>query len=235
MPILDDQYSDEGPSFQATTFFHSKNCDILVDVPDTSCVKCEIAGSGRCSSVRGSQVRKALPLKDKAPLSACTKERLVATVQHQRLVSKDLESKAEDLKKEIEENSVAVGEKLEKDLLTILADISLDQSPHVKLFWEQQKILLSSSFGHIYHPQLIRFCLSIHAKFPAAYKELRELGILILPSERTLHDYRNFFKPKPGLNPENICKLQNLPRTFFNTQRYVIVVFDEIKIQSQLV
>ena len=106
----------------------------------------------------------------------------------------------------------------------------------MKLFWDQQKSLLSSSsFGRRYHPQLIRFCLSIHAKSPAAYKELRESGVLVLPSERTLRDYRNFFKPKPGLNPENIEKLKDLCKTFFDIQRYVIVAFDEMKIQSQLI
>ena len=43
VPILKDQYFDEGPSFHATTFYHSKDCDIFVDSPNTSCLKCKIA------------------------------------------------------------------------------------------------------------------------------------------------------------------------------------------------
>ena len=135
-----------------------------------------------------------MPLKNNAPLTSCSKERLVATVQKQRLTCKELESQIQQMKTEIEDNSVTVNKDLENDLLQILGHTSLNNTPHMKLFWEQQKNLLSSSAsGRRYHPQIIRFCLSLHAKSPAAYKEQRESGVLVLPSERTLRDYRNFF------------------------------------------
>ena len=83
----------------------------------------------------------------------------------------------------------------------------------------------------------MRFCLSLHAKSPAAYRELRDSGVLILPSERTLRDYmyRNFFKFQPGLNPANIQRLQDMTNEYFDIQKYVFVSFDEMKIQSKLV
>jgi hypothetical protein len=44
--------------------------------------------------------------------------------------------------------------------------------------------------------------LSLHGKSPSAYRELRDSGALILPSERVLRDYKNYFKPKVGINSE---------------------------------
>ena len=74
----------------------------------------------------------------------------------------------------------------------------------------------------------------MHAKSPAAYKKLRNSGVLVLPSQKTLRDYRNFFKIKPGLNSENIERLKGLC-SVFGIQRYVVLSFDEMKIQSKLV
>ena len=58
-----------------------------------------------------------------------------------------------------------------------------------------------------YHPQIIPFALSLHGKSPAAYREIRDSGAMILPSERVLRDYKNYFKPKAGLNVDNIESL----------------------------
>ena len=125
---------------------------------------------------------------------------------------------------------------MEKDILAILADGYDEVTQHMKVFWEQQRKLLSTpKFGRRYHPHIIRFCLSVHAKSQAAYRELRDSGILVLPSERTLRDYRNFFKPRAGFHPENIERLRNQTSQYFDIQRYVIISFDGMKIQSKLV
>ena len=137
-------------------------------------------------------------VKEKAPLAGSSKERLIATVKQQRIESKALKEKLLGLENEIERNSITLNEALESDLLSILGNTDLKRTPHMDFFWQQQKKLLSSpKFGRRYHPHLIRFCLSVHAKSPAAYKELASSGVLVLPSERVLRDYRNFFKPKP--------------------------------------
>ena len=56
------------------------------------------------------------PLKSNAPLSGSSKERLISTVQKQRLVCKELEGRIAELTKEIESNSIPVDETLEKDV-----------------------------------------------------------------------------------------------------------------------
>ena len=98
-----------------------------------------------------------------------------------------------------------------------------------------QKLLASPKFGRRYHPHLIRFCLSVHAKSPSAYRELASSGVLVLPSERVLQDYRNFFKLKPGFLTENIDKWSEVTTPLTGCQRYVVLSFDEMKIQSNLV
>ena len=131
----------------------------------------------------------------------------------------------------MKKNSISVNEALEKDLLDIFANNTEEVTPHMKVFWEQQrKLLASPKFGRRYHPHVIRFCLSLHAKSPAAYKELKDSGVLVLPSQRTLRDYRNFFKPKPGFNSKNIERLKEHSKDYFDIQRYVVLSFDEMKI-----
>ena len=165
-----------------------------------------------------------MPVKDKAPLASCSKERLVASIKQQRLRCKDLESQLEGMKKEIYSNNIEISKALEDDMLNILDNSYLNSTPHMNLFWQQQKKLLASSkFGRRYHPHLIRFCLSLHSKSPSAYRELASSGVLILPSERTLRDYRNFFKPKPGFNEENVSQLKEHTSQLFDMQRYVIL------------
>ena len=75
----------------------------------------------------------------------------------------------------------------------------------------------------------------MHGKSPSAYRELRDSGALVLPSERVLRDYRNYFTPKAGINKENVADLHSKVASFGPTQQYVVLVMDEMKIQSNLV
>ena len=153
-----------------------------------------------------------------------------------RLECKQLEGRIKELEAKINDDGVGISGSLENDILKIMGGQNLEATPHMKFFWEQQmKLLQSEKFGRRYHPQIIRFALSLHRKSPAAYRELRDSGALILPSERVLRDYKNYFKPKAGLNIENIDHLQKKASSLSGIQRYVVVVMDEMKIQSNLV
>ncbi len=107
----------------------------------------------------------------------------------------------------------------------------------MKLVWEQQKKALSqqSNFGHRWHPHFIRFCLSIYSKSPIVYQELRDSGTMQLPSSRTLRSYRNNFKPGAGYLPENIKSLISRTKGFLDKDRWIVVMFDEMKIKCNLV
>ena len=103
-----------------------------------------------------------------------------------RLENKMLEERLEELQQKIVEHGVSVDQSLE-DILKIMSAQNLEVTPHMKFFWQEQiKLLQSSSCGRRYHPQIIRFALSVHGKSPSAYRELRNSSALVLPSERVL-------------------------------------------------
>ena len=144
---------------------------------------------------------------------------------------------------ELEETNIEVDHELSNDFSKILNLANdADITPFMKLFWEQQKKLFSSSSkGVRYHPMIIRFCLSLAAKSPSCYEELRNSKVLILPSQmilpsqRRLKDYRNAIRPQRRFNYEVIEELKSLTNSYFDVQRYVVLLFDEMKVQSNLV
>lgn len=82
--------------------------------------------------------------------------------------------------------------------------------------------------------------MSLYAKSPAAYNHLRfdeknGTGALILPSQRTLRDYRNYIQPKTGFNPDIVNDLTTKTKDFTDVERFVVLSFDEMKIQEDLV
>ena len=58
---------------------------------------------------------------------------------------------------------------------------------------------------------------------------------LILPNEWILKDYKNYFKPKASINLDNTEPLREKVSSFSEVQRYVVIVIDEMKIQSSLI
>ena len=86
-----------------------------------------------------------------------------------------------------------------------------------------------------YHPMIIRFALSLAIKSPVAYEELRKSGIMILPCRRTLRDYKNAVTPSTGFNPGVIAELKKMCKDFNDLEKLVVLSFDEVKIQSNLI
>ena len=194
------------------------------------CKPCASASSSIKRVARKKSKASATPAKPKASLASCGPEKLRATVKSTRLQVKDLEDRLQQLQQRIEQQGIGISEGLEK-ILKIMGGQSLEAIPHMKFFWqEQMRLLQSAKMGRRYHPQIIRFALSLHAKSPSAYS-----GALILPSERVFRDYKNYFKPKAGINKENVESLREKTSSFTPVERYIAVVMDEMKIQSNLV
>ena len=228
----------EEPHFQVSIIYRSVGCDTLTSSEhlNSLCKPCESVLKKMKRVAKRKDRGSASPAKTKAPLSKCGPKKLQSTVVSTRLQVKDLEDRLQKLQKEIQQHDVGVSETLEKGILTIMGGQNLDATPHMKFFWQEQiKLLQSSKMGRRYHPQVIRFALSIHSKSPSAYRELRDSGALVLPSERVLRDYKNYFEPKPGINKENVESLREKTSSFTSVQRYVALVMDEMKIQSSLV
>ena len=56
-----------------------------------------------------------------------------------------------------------------------------------------------------------------------------------MPSQRRLRDYKNYTRPQRGFNPEIVNELIHKVRNFSDIEKYIVLLFDEIKIQENLV
>ena len=99
-------------------------------------------------------------------------------------------------------------------------------------FGNNNKNCSYNPIGLRYHPMIIRFCLSLASKSKSSYEELRNSSILVLPSSRTLRDYKNAIAPQTGFRKQIIDDLNKLTRDYFNIQCLLI---DKMKIKSNLV
>ena len=125
---------------------------------------------------------------------------------------------------------------LPNDAVKIMNENESRFTPFVKLFWEQQKATFKKNPKVVrYHSMIVCFWISLASKSLSAYDEIRDSNILILPSRRTLRDYRNVIRPKVGFNPELINELKNVTKNLDGIQRFICLCFDQIKVQSSLV
>ena len=123
-----------------------------------------------------------------------------------------------------------------KDDTHELIENNLVVPPFMKLFWKEQKKYFSiNQKDRKYHLMIIRFCLSLVAKSPSAYDKLRDSNILILPSKGTLRDYKNATWPHLGFNRSVIDELIKIASSSKGYERCVVLSFDEIKMQENLV
>ena len=159
--------------------------------------------------------------------------------------TKEIERLKSRLRETTERCGIHVGKELENDLTKIMEEKTdeirqkypSDSFHH--LFWNQQleALRVRDKRQIRWHPMMIRWCLSLKLISSASYRALRLLNLLVLPSERTLRDYTHFVKAKPGFQPEideQLCrdaKLDSIP----DFQKYVCLVFDEIKVKEDLV
>ena len=84
---------------------------------------------------------------------------------------------------------------------------------------------------------IIKWCLHLKMISSAAYHAMRSSGFIKLPSERTLRDYTHLIKAATGIQPEVSVQLMKEAKVkdLEEWQKYVAVVFDEIKIKEDLV
>ena len=142
-----------------------------------------------------------------------------------------------------QQSSVVIDERLSDDILQLSRENGKDMeelmpanSP-ARLLWDQQKQALSakSTQGMRWNPLMIRLCLSLKLKSPAAYRTLRDSGLLVLPSERTLRDYTHYIKSGPGYHLEvekmlsTSAHLEDSPPY----QRLVVIAIDEMKVKAR--
>ncbi|PFX17055.1 Transposable element P transposase [Stylophora pistillata] len=187
-------------------------------------------------TIKAEERRLSKPTNVKAPVSKTDPERIKLTLQEQRLKCAELEQELNEMRAAIVKTNIEVDHELSNDFAKIFDEADDKITPFMSLFWQQQKKLFSSSrTGVRYHPMIIRFCLSLAAKSPSCYEELRNSKVLVLPSQRRLKDYPNAIRPQRGFQEEIVQELNSLTDTYFDVQRCVVLLFDEMKVMSNLV
>ena len=182
------------------------------------------------------------PAQSNAPITLTSRERLKISLQDYRIENKELKDQIKMLQKVIDKSAIQTSESLNNDLVSIMSSADPNKvSPFMKFFWEQQqKYIQSSSTGVRYHPAVTRYCLSLLAKSSSMYEDIRYnektgTGFLILPSQRRLRDYKNYICPQRGFNKDIIMELSQKTKEFSDSEKYVSLLFDEMKIQESLV
>ena len=143
IPIESYHYEEDGPPFQAKVFISSEQCELLCN--DISCSSCPEQERFLGKTKQNKAKQAVEPLKSNAPLSGSSKARLVATVQQQRLVCKELESRIAELEKEITTSSIPIDETMEKVILSILADSGEEVTPPHESFLGAAKMTGSNA------------------------------------------------------------------------------------------
>ena len=224
-----------------TVYYRSSNCRTLTDdVPQ--CQSCKERESTEVVLLERNKKTLQTPAKLKAPLSKTSTERIKLAMQAYRIENKELQDQIVKMKEAIASSSVPIDKEFSDDFVSIIKGTDPKKiPPFMKLFWEeQQKYLQSSKSGIRYHPMVIKFCLLLASKSPAAYEALRfneksQSGVLVLPSQRTLRSYKNYIRPKQGFNKEIIEELSEKIKEFSDIERFVVLLLDEMKIQENLV
>ena len=243
--------------------FRSRNCHVLVTKSDvlcppslklcSSCVHPDFRQSLRSREcylrTKGKNDEGTVKADSKTPFSHLSPEQKASRLKNLSRVAHNLKHKVQRLQakldKMISDEAVDLSpeqgtlmSKLAKENQSKVTERWAENSPQ-RLLWEQQvkRNSVKGPGGMRWHPTIIRWCLSMYIKSPAAYKQLADSEFLYLPSQSTLKTYSNFTDNMPGVNPEIIkilIKEFNLPNApAFQTN--VSLVWDEMKIRSGLV
>ena len=220
---------------KSVVYNRPKNCFVLKE-SESQCENCFQHEKRSAKELEKKSKNLCNPAKPKAPVSATHPNRLKLTLQQQRLKCGQLQKEIEEMRLAINSSGISVDSQLDQDVKLIMSREGSKISPFMKLFWEQQQKAFNSNSNAIrYHPMIIRFCLSLAAKSSSAYDELRDSKILTLPSRRTLRDYRNAITPRVGFNEGVIEELSRTASNLQGIQRFIVLGFDEMKVQSKLV
>jgi len=159
-------------------------------------------------------------------------------LQHDEIKKKDLriaylEKRFQDI---LDKDGVDVDSDVSEDLANILANSNL--TTEQEIFFREQFSCFSKADpkAHRWHPYMIRLALHLHMVSRSAYEDLRNTGIIKLPSSRTLYDYSHAFVPEEGISDGSIALAKSKIDKFQKKhQKYVTVFADEMTVSKNLV
>ena len=143
----------------------------------------------------------------------------------------------------IQTDGVKLDEPTSNGLLSILQNHQRQQTRSLNdtftgIFWQQQlkAASLKNKKGMRWHPAMVRWCLYLHHKSSGCYNTLRNSGVISLPSDWTLRDYRHSSTSRVGFSKEVDYELfeaisQQSPK---HLAKYVGLSLDEMHVKEGL-
>lgn len=136
-----------------------------------------------------------------------------------------------------EPETLTLSETDDHDMSHIFEEVIKSSPPKViEFLTSQQDALSRKPKGRRWNKNIIRICLTMWCRSPKCYKDLRDSGFMLLPSQRILQIYKNKIHQKPGINKEliqwmkNEALCRNLPPDGYEGG----LMLDEMSIQSDL-
>ena len=166
--------------------------------------------------------------------------KLKTVTKEKKAVKRKLNLTNKMLSDEIEKNGILLDDDMANSFQTIIekkqdevCSTFAPGSPQHLLWSQQTEALRSSKYAMRWHPTFLRWCISLYGKSPSAYKMVKGSKFLVLPHESTLLDYSNYLNVSPGVNVEILKTISEESDESF--RQNVTIIFDEIKIKSNLV
>ena len=193
-------------------YLRSKSCALLLS-SDNPCKSCHEENIKFNKEIN--YKKSVLTAPAKLNIKFTSPDRIKLTLQHKSLECKQREEQISNMEKTLDSDNHIVSPELLTDFQKSFSQSNEKYVPPLmKLFWQEQQkyITLSSPSCIRYHPMIIKFCLNLVAKSPSAYKDFpydnkTGTGVLVLPSLRTLRDYKNYIRPTRGFNPDIVNEL----------------------------
>lgn len=125
----------------------------------------------------------------------------------------------------------------ESFLCDVLNTIAPELSSNQKLLIESQlKNSKGSPYARRWSEEMITMCLTLWARSPQAYADLKKSGFLVLPSSRLLSMYKNAIQQSAGINPDIFKWMRKTAEEKLKNKSdwYGGLVLDEMAIQEDL-
>jgi hypothetical protein len=231
---------------------YTNDCCLLVPQGISRCDGCKKFGSNLRARASHYNKTSQIPTNSEktkqnsfVPISTLTEAEKAARYKNMGKTLHNLQKKTKKQAKKLskfDSESVTVDQEKHDVLMKIVNELSPDfyskypvNSPE-RIFWEQQlkASKVKSPNGMRWHPKIIKWCISLFSKSPAAYEQLSKAGFITLPCRSTLKKYINFTTSMPDINPD-ILELVSQEFDVENAPDYkknVCLVWDEMKIKS---
>ena len=228
------------------SIYHA-NCEVLVTGDSRKCKHCKKHRKSLCAMAcreRKDDVTDPSSHTNYACLHTPEKhERLSRNQKEKQRLSRKVVELESKLAAATEQVGVTLDDKLHNDMKKIGASLmkqvydSYPEGSFQRLFWDQQ--IKASGFKNSksmkWHPLFIKWSLYLKHLSGKAYELLRKSGCIKLPSQSTLRDYTHHIPATIGFSAENDQHLVDTAFLSQETNKYVLLVMDEMHVKHDLV